>query len=411
MNVNRAMASATGLVLLALVGAGCASDAPAARAVVRDSAGVTIVENEWVDSSAAPWWAIEPAPAVDIGTVEGSEEETLFQVRGAVRLSDGRIVIANGGTSEVRYYDSTGEHLRTSGRQGGGPGEFQLLSALVPLAGDSVLAVDFRGRRIHVIDPGGEFARDLPAGGPESSAQVIGRAPDGTWVANSNVFPGGVDDLTNGLNRRETQYIRLAADGSAVADTIGRFAGSETFMQVEQSSGRIVSISILNNLPFRKTTTVILHGDRLYVGTQDAPEIRVHGLDGGLKRIIRTGAPMPPVTPDLINRWVERRVAAAPPERSDALRQSSLELPAGEIVPPYGTFLVDRTGRLWVQDYPDLAASAPWTVYDVEGSRVGRIVLPPEFRPYDIGEDWILGRETDELEVEHVRLYRFAPIG
>jgi hypothetical protein len=40
-----------------------------------------------------------------------------------------------------------------------------------------------------------------------------------------------------------------------------------------------------------------------------------------------------------------------------------------------------------------------------EGALVARTALPLEFTPYDIGEDWILGRELDELDVEHVRLY------
>ncbi len=66
-------------------------------------------------------------------------------------------------------------------------------------------------------------------------------------------------------------------------------------------------------------------------------------------------------------------------------------------------------GRLWVQDYPGLVDDPAWTIYDADGARVARITLPGTFRPYDMGEDWVLGRETDELEVEHVRLYRFGP--
>lgn len=74
--------------------------------------------------------------------------------------------------------------------------------------------------------------------------------------------------------------------------------------------------------------------------------------------------------------------------------------------PPYGTHTVDRGGgRLWVQDYAGLDGDAPWTIYDAGGERVGRIALPADFRPFDIGEDWIPRRVTDEIEVEHVRLY------
>jgi hypothetical protein len=47
-----------------------------------------------------------------------------------------------------------------------------------------------------------------------------------------------------------------------------------------------------------------------------------------------------------------------------------------------------------------------WTIYDPQGAVQARIALPPRFRPYDIGRDWILGQELDDLDVEHIRLYR-----
>lgn len=102
---------------LAACGAG---DRAASGAAVRDSAGVTIVE------SAAPrWregegWRVVPEPAVEIGAVEGEEAYQLHRVAGALRLGDGRIVVANGGTSELRYYGPDGRHRHTAGGEGEG---------------------------------------------------------------------------------------------------------------------------------------------------------------------------------------------------------------------------------------------------------------------------------------------------
>ena len=56
---------------------------------------------------------------------------------GAIRLSDGRIVIANRMTHEIRYFDSTGTWIRSSGRKGQGPGEFSDPFYIQPLRGDT----------------------------------------------------------------------------------------------------------------------------------------------------------------------------------------------------------------------------------------------------------------------------------
>ena len=57
---------------------------------------------------------------------------------------NGRLVVTNGGSADVRYYAADGAHLRTTGRRGQGPGEFQRPGLLLPLAGVSVLVVDGR---------------------------------------------------------------------------------------------------------------------------------------------------------------------------------------------------------------------------------------------------------------------------
>lgn len=394
-----------------LVTAACAGEAPAARVMVRDSAGIAIAENEWTDSASTTWWRVSATPEVDIGTLEGAEEETLFRVVDAVRLSDGRIAVANGGTSEVRYYGPDGQHVRTTGRQGGGPGEFQRIAGLIRMGGDSLAVLDGGSRRVSLLDASGEFVVDQGIGNPDTPITLLGRAGDGTWVGSSNSIVGGVNGLQDGLARRDLTLLRLEPGSTEIVDTVGSFAGSESYMQIDQAGGQIRSIQIMTSLPFRKTTTTVVRGDEVFVGTQDAPEVRVYGIEGELRRIVRTGAPSPPVTEAMREAWTDRRVATMPPERQEDARAASMALPAGETVPPYGALAVDRTGRLWVQDYAGLVDAPAWTVYDAEGAQVGRVVLPAAFRPFDIGEDWVLGRETDDLEVEHVRLYTFEPEG
>lgn len=97
---------------------------PALRSEVRDSAGVMIVENARPVTGSRLDWRVGEAPAVSIGTLEGDEGDMLFLVLDATRLPDGRIVLANAGSAELRVFSADGVHLATWGGQGEGPGEF-----------------------------------------------------------------------------------------------------------------------------------------------------------------------------------------------------------------------------------------------------------------------------------------------
>lgn len=100
------------LMLLAVGVMGCAPDAQEpADFAVRDSAGVRIVVRETAAWKPSQEWRITPAPRVRIGQVEGPEASTLHRVAGAIRQSDGRIAVGNGGSQDVRIYDGTGQWL------------------------------------------------------------------------------------------------------------------------------------------------------------------------------------------------------------------------------------------------------------------------------------------------------------
>src|SRR6185436_18685128 len=115
-----------GLAMLAL--AACGGGGGGGAAVTRDSAGITIVENSGTAWTSAQAWTVVDSPLVDIGGKTDQPAYELDQVRGPVRLSDGRLALANAASSEIRFYDATGKHLRTTGAKGSGPGEYQAIT-------------------------------------------------------------------------------------------------------------------------------------------------------------------------------------------------------------------------------------------------------------------------------------------
>jgi hypothetical protein len=59
--------------------------------------------------------------------------------------------------------------------------------------------------------------------------------------------------------------------------------------------------------------------------------------------------------------------------------------------------------------YPETAPI--WDVFDTTGAWLGTVPVPSGFGPWDIGDDWILGVEQDELDVEYVVVYPLIKAG
>jgi len=154
--------------------AGCHAEASAQA--TRDSAGIRIIENARpADDSRLPW-RIGSEPAVSIGEVVGAEAYLLHRANDATILPDGRIVIANTGSNELRVFDSAGVHLATWGREGEGPGEFTNLAGVASWPGDSLVAWNRWTWVISVFDAEGAFLRAIGRRG-EGPMEFFGAAP------------------------------------------------------------------------------------------------------------------------------------------------------------------------------------------------------------------------------------------
>ena len=83
------------------------------------------------------------------------------------------------------------------------------------------------------------------------------------------------------------------------------------------------------------------------------------------------------------------------------------EAPIPEFHPAYEAIYADVTGCLWVEEtrVPGGDTARHTTIFDPEGRMIGSVVLPDGLRVEQIGEDYVLGRWTDDLGVEYLRLY------
>src|SRR5690606_3051432 len=60
---------------------------------------------------------------------EGAPEVLFNQIASGLILENGSIIVADRGSSQVRWFASDGTFVRTSGRAGKGPGEYEFIRA------------------------------------------------------------------------------------------------------------------------------------------------------------------------------------------------------------------------------------------------------------------------------------------
>ncbi|MEJ2678270.1 MAG: hypothetical protein P8174_04235, partial [Gemmatimonadota bacterium] len=279
------------LSVCALAGTvGCGSDTAAAGYAVRDSAGIRVVENGAADAPGLAEWRIAAAPTVDVGVLEGAPEYQLFRVSGAERLSDGRLVVANTGTQELRFYDAQGRYLKSVGREGDGPGEFRMGFGLMRLRGDTLAVFDWSLRRISWFAPDGVFVRSAAVAERDAGTFPIvrGAFADGSFFALAGpVFRPG--EVPKGSFQRDTRYFRVGPEG-AVADTLGSFPGPEEY-NGQEGGGFFVT-----SLPLGAAPAYAVAGERFWFGDGRHARVGTYDETGRLRALVRWQQAARPVT-------------------------------------------------------------------------------------------------------------------
>ena len=374
-------------------------------AEVRDSSGVTIVKSDSPSWEEGEGWRLGAAPLVDIGVVSGDAAYELFRPLGAIRLGDGRIVVANSGTGDLRYYDKGGRHLMSAGGRGGGPGEFFAMSWFGRTDDDSVMVYDRRNRRVSVFDPEGRYHGSvaLPAG---DFPAVEGRLSDGSYLARVvHRRARGAPPVPLGRARDSLSFLRYGPNGEFL-DTLGVFLRRIKHGLAFDFMGR--SRRGAMTIPFTPSTVVAVAGSTVTIGTSTSYEVSQFTPHGVLSRLIRKRHSRLPVEPSDVDSFLDSlraQYATGGPEAKTHVMMNE-QTPPADSMPAFDDLIVDRDGNLWVsasRHHGD--PSIRWDVFDTEGVWLGVVRGPDGFRVTDIGSDYLLGLWKDDLEVEHAVLY------
>lgn len=389
-------------VVVALCACGVGGNAKDPTFVQRDSAGVRIVESHAPAWSASGVWRVSPAPVLRIGVVEGDPHDQFFRIAGAKRLTSGEIVVADGGSREIRWYDGAGRFLRSVGGPGEGPGEYRWLGGLVGLPGDSILAKDPQRHRVSVYDPSGRLIRSWVIQPLRTYVMPppIGRVRDGRFIA-----------MTEGQSSSPYGYVRYQAllvryQDSAVVDTIAQVAGSEAYYVPCPTHPN----AICNYGPlFAVQIHAAVSGDRIAIGNGDEYEVSVFDPGGALSAVYRRVIPRAKVPETWVTTLIDSLVGMQRAQDQPAVRRALEDVPRREYVPAYTDLLFDRLGCLWVaRTIGPGDATRPWDIFDTRGRLLGTVTLPTALRVTQIDDEYILGVQVDANQVEFVVLYRLT---
>lgn len=390
-------------IFLAAALASCGPEATTGFTLtVRDSTGVSIAENQGEASADHGGWAISAEPKLSIGAIEGDDAYLFSRIWGATRLSDGSIAVADNRAPDIRIFGRAGQHLRTFGVRGEGPGEFKSPVLMGTLPGDTLVVVDRLLRRLYLFDPETGFVRGHPA---EPSIQGY-LLTEGMFASGSALIQRSVwqDPAPNGLRRFPIDYSSVALDGTVEHD-FGEFPGDETIFTTQSMEGGTMVMS--GGRPFGKRAAVAVGTDRWYYGSQDTWEIQVHDQTGALIRLIRWDRQRVAVTDAHVSSFVAQMEEAADnTEQARQFRRMVRQAPIPEFFPAYSSIYTDALDYLWVEAYrlPGDTVRAT-TIFDPEGGIVGSVTLPHHFRVEEIGPDYVLGVHVDDMGVQYLSMY------
>ncbi|GMV06370.1 MAG: hypothetical protein AMXMBFR53_26460 [Gemmatimonadota bacterium] len=383
------------LILTCLGAFSCAPADDRPVSVQRDSAGVQIIESMEPLWASGEGWSVDSLPLMDLAKGRSGPEYEFFQVRDAARLDDGRVAVANYGTSEVRVYGSDGRFHLSSGGAGQGPGEFQRLTSVQPYRGDSLVAFDYWAKRVTLLDSAGAVARVTSLFGQEGSLTDLYALSEGQFLLQT----AAITEMANaqGRMRVPAPLVLLAADGTVV-DTLAVVAGFETYV-FDRGDARP---------PLSRRLHVAARDSLVYIAEGDYLGFQVRAVNGTLSQIVRLPAydlEVPVAVRDSIRAAMLGQ--ELPPPFRPVMEAMANSIPTRR--PASSGLTVDALGYVWLQEYVvNNSASGPrrWLVFEPNGEWLGHVSVPPSFDLYEVGEDFVLGRSLDAMGVETVQVLR-----
>jgi hypothetical protein len=359
-------------VILTVVGA-CTRDAQgtlaAERRTIGDTTIIHVVSGSVWDSTTK---LIEE---LRIGKLDGPPEEMFGRIGDVAPDGHGGVYLFDGQVPALRHFDSTGRHVGVLGGKGAGPGEYQDAAlGLAVLPDGRVMLRDPRNGRINVYTADGKPATQIPVS-------------SGLFTSNAMVIDTGGEIYLKVLLGKIEQnkpwpigLLHLAPDGRIIDSIRPPVVANEP----TGDGGRFAPTKVWEASP------------RGYIvaGVNSAYRFEFRNREGKVTRIEKDFTPVTLGSEERaefesLNAWIRKN-------QGQFLTSEIPPVPPTK--PAYSGFDIGADGRIWVRVHvpavkvpaddatpprPDQRPSMTWRepatydVFEVDGTFLGRIVLPP----------------------------------
>lgn len=336
-------------------------------------------------------------PVVELGVTRGDTTQQFHDIRTPFVFNDGQVVVPDGGSNTIRVFGQDGEHVRTLGGSGEGPGEFEMLDAAWN-RGDTIEAWDTKLGRLTRFYPGDSVAVVTMESGPSAQQAVPGALPDG-WVI------AGVSSA--GMGERDEMAVHHFDRQGNHMGVIARTRGMSRY-RTSLAAGPD---------PLSPRPQFDVQDGRVYVAETLTPEIRVMNSSGDSLRTISWQSGTRPSAESAVRQTIQAIVDQEAPTDSASLRERMTSFPVREQVSAFWSFLVDEQGFVWVQPYSPrrhslrlggIRTAGPggeWIVFSSDGRRLTSVKMPDGLQPTQITSDAVVGISRDEVGVQSVHVF------
>jgi hypothetical protein len=382
MNYRRAI-----VILGLLLTQGCGSEQSAARwkgSIDSLASGAVVVSNPatgvWEPGDA---WALEQD--LLIGKTEDEGADVFGKIEAFAVSATGHIFVLDGQAQDIRQFDERGKYLRTLGRRGSGPGEFEAAYGIAFDPRGNLWVADLGLRRYTVFDSSGKLLRF-------QRTPMAGFAPP--WSGLFDV-EGRLYDWDVGISN--DGRIRLTA---LRIDTLGQI---DTIPFLGYHIPLVKGWPPLDTAFIARTVAQRDPKGRLWSGNMQNYRFALHSSTGDTLRMIERAFEPLAVQPAEKDAILERY-------KNGPLRFERSDIPDHRLA--IESFGFTRDGHMLVRVVnPPAAQETVFDVFDDEGRYLGQLRVPLRLNAWpapQIHGEHLLGIALNDLNVDQVVRYRIV---
>lgn len=386
-------------------------------------------------------------PLYTVGSLVGEDWETFGNIRSVHFDAGGNLHIFDAGAHRMVVVDNAGNHLRTVGTQGEGPGEIRNAHAAALLPDGRTVVYDFSNpAAFEIFDREGQFLESVTS---EINKGVPGESmlplPDGRLVTMGGprirmYAPGETpdeDEPREDDHLRDIHVFGLDGGDQRVFHRAWNLLPTETGESIEGSSeeGGGLSMSFSRMREFNPPLRIgVLSDGRVAVVDSVAYEVKLVTMDGTV-----VGTITRPVAPEPVTEAVREATRTARleglGEATGGIRFQSVggEVDLGDMqdqmrammvqqietmvftdeIPVIADMAVDREDRLWIARTGPGGdgATGPTDIITASGRYVGTLPADGLRIPAAFGPNGLIAYiDSDEMGVETVRVIRLVSL-